>query len=491
MFIWNSGIVFADSWPSYRGAHHDGISTEKIRVDWATTQPRQVWKVPLDPALSSLTISGGKVLTQARRVAPDGVEHEFCLALDAETGRELWASPPLGAAFYPNGGVGNDDGPRSTPCVDGDRVYIFSSYLHLVCMDSGTGQIIWKRYLPELYNSTVIAWQNAASPVIEGDVVIVNGNSPHGTLMGFRKHDGNLAWQSQNDWMTQASPVAATIGGVRQVIFFAQSGLVSVEPKTGAVLWRYPIRCNNISIAASPVVVGETVYCSRTYGPFAGALRLKIDMADAGRAFTATALWEKPNQLMNHWATPVHVNGHLYGMYGQTFVQLKCLELATGTEKWSIEGFGYGNVLAVDGKILALSETGEIVLIEAKPEAYTELARYRALQGKCWNVPAFSDGRLYVRSTLEGVCLDFRTPGKDPEDSSPPLAPKLSFDLSRGLKISGSPGLKYRIEYIDNLTGSQPWQELQTLVLVKSEEIVSVASPVGVSHRFYRAVSIP
>ena len=119
---------------------------------------------------------------------------------------------------------------------------------------------------------------------------------------------------------------------------------------------------------------------------------------------------------MNHWATPVHYNGHLYGMYGQSLLTLKCLELATGAEKWSANGFGYGSVLMVSGKLLALSESGDVVLIEPIPAAFTEIARYRALDGsrssmaglpvKCWNAPAISNGRLYVRSTTEAVCLD-------------------------------------------------------------------------------------
>ena len=104
----------AGDWPQYRGPNHDGISTEIIRTNWSQEAPRQVWKVPLDPALSSFAISGGKAFTLVRRPV-SGQDQEFCVALNADTGQEVWASVPLGIADYPNGGVGPDDGPRSTP----------------------------------------------------------------------------------------------------------------------------------------------------------------------------------------------------------------------------------------------------------------------------------------------------------------------------------------------------------------------------------------
>src|SRR5213593_2428128 len=397
-----SGTVAGD-WPQYRGANHDGISAETIRTNWSQEAPREVWRVPLDPALSSFAVSGGRVFTLVRRPS-NGQDGEFCLALDAETGAELWASTALDVADYPNGGVGTDDGPRSTPSVDGDRVYVLTSYLRLFCLGATNGAVLWSKDIVAEHGSTVIAWQSAASPLIEGDLVLVIGNAAGKSLLAFHKADGREAWKGQNDVMTQASPVAATVAGLRQVIFFAQSGLVSVAPDNGAVLWRYAFPFS-ISTAASPVVGEDIVYCSAAYGVGAGAVRI----TGSGGQLTTGELWRSPGAKMNHWATPVHYNGHLYGMYGQSLLTLKCLELATGAEKWSANGFGYGSVLMVSGKLLALSESGDVVLIEPTPAAFTEIARYRALDGshssiarlpvKCWNAPALSNGRLYVRST--------------------------------------------------------------------------------------------
>lgn len=399
--------VGASDWPSYRGPNDDGTSLETIRTNWTEQAPAVVWRVPLDPALSSFAIQGKRAFTQVRRTRRNE-QIEVAIGIDAETGRELWATP-LDLALY-DGGVGPDDGPRSTPAVDGDRVFVITSYLWLACLDAANGAVIWSQDLKQIYNARNIPWQSAASPLVEGDLVILNSNA-QGTesLMAVHKDTGELVWRRHNDHLTHATPVRATIGGVRQTVFLAQSGLVSILPADGTVLWRYPLFYNGISVAASPVISDNLVYISRAYAgslssPQAGAVVIKVNES-AGK-FTASQLWSTPNRLMNHWATPVALNGHLFGIYGQSDVKLKCIEFATGVEKWSQDGFGYGSVVAVNGKILALSDQGELVLVEPTPTAYTPIDRFRPLNGKCWNVPAISNGRLYVRSTLEAVCLD-------------------------------------------------------------------------------------
>src|SRR5204863_3525216 len=133
----------AGDWPQYRGPNHDGISTEIIRTNWSQEAPRQVWKVPLDPGLSSFSVSGGKAFTQVRR-SVNGEPREFCLALNAETGAEVWATLLGDDAAEYDGGVGSDDGPRSTPSVDGNFVYVLTSFLKLVCLGAGDGQVVWR-----------------------------------------------------------------------------------------------------------------------------------------------------------------------------------------------------------------------------------------------------------------------------------------------------------------------------------------------------------
>jgi outer membrane protein assembly factor BamB len=404
----------AGDWLQYRGPNHNGISPELIRTNWSDLPPRQVWKVPMDPALSSFTVSGGKVFTQVRRTV-GGQDSEVCVALNADTGQELWATA-LGIADYPNGGVGTDDGPRSTPSVDGNFLYVLTSYLLLACLDVNDGHVVWSNDLVANYGGVVISWQNAASPLIEGGVIFMNCDAPNQTLLALRASDGSEVWHAQTpDVMTQASPIIATLAGVRQVIFFAQSGLVSVAPASGHVLWNYPFPFS-VATAASPVAASDSVYCSAAYGVGAGA----VQVTNLGTTVAVNQIWRTPGASMNHWATPIHYNGYLYGVYGEGTATLRCIQLATGNEMWRQAGSGLGSVLFTTGLVLMLTEDGYVVLVNPDPTAYSEVARYRALDGssssisglavKCWNVPAIANGRIYARSTTEAVCLDVSPP---------------------------------------------------------------------------------
>ncbi len=394
--------VRAADWPQYRGPNHDGISAELIRTNWTQEPPKVLWRVALQAGLSSLSVAGGKVFTQVKR-ALGGVDREFCVALDAETGRELWAVS-LDIADYPNGGVGFDDGPRSTPTVDNGRVYVLTSYLRMFCLEASTGQEIWKRDLVAEFGAEIVAWQNAASPLVVNDLIFLIANVPNQRLMALRKTDGSVAWSGQNDRMTQATPIAATIAGIPQVVFFAQSGLVSVVPETGQVLWRYAFPFS-VSTAASPVVAGDTVYCSASYGVGAGVASIRAN----GAGLAAQELWRKRGDLMNHWATPVYHDGYFYGVCGESVTTLRCADAQTGTEKWRQSGVGLGGLIMVAGHLLVFTEGGNLVLVKPNPARYDESARFAAITGsniKCWNVPAVSNGRIYARSTLQAVAID-------------------------------------------------------------------------------------
>jgi outer membrane protein assembly factor BamB len=400
-----SGALWAADWPQYRGPAHDGTTSEKMSA-WPKA-PKALWKVPTPNGFSSFAVKDGRAFTMVGR-QEDGAPREVLIALDAATGKEIW-SAAFGSTRYGhdggNAGAGNNkggDGPRSTPTVDGDRVYVLSSDLVLAAFEAKHGKEIWRRDLVREHKANNPTWKNAASPVIEGELIFVAGGGAGESLLGINKNDGKTVWKSESDRITHATPTVATLHGERQVIFFTQKGLVSVKPESGAVLWRHPFRFST-STAASPVVAGDIVYCSAGYGVGSSA----IQVSKAGNRYHVSELWMvSGNSIANHWSTPVHKDGYLYGMfqfkeYGDGPV--KCIDLKTGKTMWSQRGFGPGNVILVGNDLVALSDDGKLVLIEPTPGRYQEKGRFQAVTGKCWSTPAFSEGRIYVRSTKEGA----------------------------------------------------------------------------------------
>ena len=402
---------YSADWPYVHGPNGDGSSSEPLPKSWAAGGPNVLWKVPSSKGFSSFVVGGGRALTLELRDV-DGAPQEVLVARNADTGAELWIRT-LGSVKYDGGGDSgtNDnkggDGPRSTPTLEGDRIFVTSAKLVVSCVDAKSGDVLWQHDLMKEFSGRNITWQNAASPVVEGDLVLVAGGGAGESLIAFNKKDGKVAWKAFDETITHATPTPTTLLGQRQVIFFLKSGLLSVEPKTGKELWRFafPFRT---STAASPVVDGDLVYCSAGYGVGAGACRV----SKSGDAWKAEPVYrfEGNNPLANHWSTPVLQDGHLYGMfqfkeYGSGPV--KCVDIRTGKVLWEQAGFGPGQVIRVKGGILALGDAGQLVLMEATPSGYHELARAQVLEGKCWTTPALSNGRVYARSTKEAVCLDF------------------------------------------------------------------------------------
>ncbi len=403
------GLSAAD-WPQYRGAQGDGRTADTISAPWLEAGPKVVWKAPTKNGFSSFAVAGGKAFTIVNREV-DGGTKEVCLALDAATGKELWAAV-IGAGKYDGGGDDGakenrgGDGPRSTPTISDGKVYVFNPYLVLWCLDAETGKPVWSLDLIKEHAGRNIHWQSAASPVVEGNLIFVAGGGPGESLLAVDKNTGKVAWKTGDEKITHATPVVATIQGAKQVIFFMQSGLVSLAVEDGKELWRFPFRYN-VSTASSPVVSGDIVYCSAGYGVGGGACKISKD----GDRFVATQLYKVPGdgKIANHWSTPVCKDGYLYGMfsfkkYGDG--PFKCVEIATGKVMWEQPGFGAGHAVLAGDKVVALSDDGRVVIIDPNPTAYKEVAQAKVLPGKCWTTPAVSNGRIYVRSTTEGVCLD-------------------------------------------------------------------------------------
>jgi outer membrane protein assembly factor BamB len=373
---------------------------------------KAVWRVETPNGFSSFAVGEGKAFTVVMRTM-DGSPSEVCVALDATSGKELWNST-TGPAKYQGGGdsgaEGNKggDGPRSTPAVHDGRVYIYSSSMVLSCLDAASGKPIWKKDIIREFGGSNIPWSSAMSPVLDAGHVIIGGGGPGKSMLAFDEKTGAVIWQSGDEKITHATPTVATIQGVRQAIFFMQSGLVSVDATNGKELWRYAFPYK-VSTSLSPVVGGDIVFCSAGYDVGSGACQIK----KTGDKFTAAEIWRihGNKDLVAQWSTPVFKDGYLYGMFNaKKFANgpMKCVELKTGQVKWEKEGFGTGNLILIGDRLLALADDGQLVIVGASPAAYKELGRFKAVNGKCWSTPALSDGKLYLRSTKEGKCFALR-----------------------------------------------------------------------------------
>ncbi|MEM9589576.1 MAG: PQQ-binding-like beta-propeller repeat protein, partial [Planctomycetota bacterium] len=275
-------LAVAD-WPQYRGSSGTGKVAGELKVpNWNQATPQVLWKTETPLGFSSFAVSEGRAFTLVGEDA-DGQPREVCLALDAATGEELW-SVPLGDRDYGHDG-GNagakdnrgGDGPRGTPTTDGSHVYVYDAHLVLSCLDSKTGEVVWQTDVVEDYDGRNIKWLNATSPVLREGVLYVGGGGPGQSFLAINKQDGSLIWKSGDELITHATPAYATINGVDQLVYFVQSGLVSVAASTGKELWRtsFPF---SVSTAASPVVDGDLVYCSAGYGVGAGLFRATGDI---------------------------------------------------------------------------------------------------------------------------------------------------------------------------------------------------------------------
>ena len=399
------------AWPQFRGSNN-GVAPALPVADASALKISKVWTAPTESGFSSFAVAGAQAFTIVTR---DG--KETLVSLDIKTGAEQWAKPLTDAKYDGGGDSGTrenkgGDGARSTPTVNDGKVYAIDAQLGVFCFDAKSGSQVWSHDVAKDNAGENIRWQNAASPVIDGDLLLMAGGGKGQALLGLDKKTGAVKWKGEDDKMTHATPVIADILGVHQCVFFTQTGLVSVDPETGKVLWRGPFDYST-STAASPVVYENIVYCSAGYGVGAGAFKI----SKAGSGLTAEPLWrkkpedKKDDSLMNHWSTPVVKDGYLYGMfsfkkYGDG--PLACVDIKTGDVKWTQAGYGPGQVILSGDTVIALNDKGEVVFVKADPAGYKELKRQALISGKIWSYPVLAYNHLFARSTKEGGCFELK-----------------------------------------------------------------------------------
>lgn len=401
------------TWPQFLGLNRDGVVRETgLNLDWQTKKPKVLWKVPLI-GFSSESFAGNKLFTQTKRG-----DRDIVVCLEAATGKELWALD-VASSYLDKQRQG--PGPRATPTYVNGRLYCLFPRGELLCVDAQTGKEIWKTNILEVtgagqHEGVKFYWGMSGSPLVEGDVVIVQpGGNKNNSVAAFHKDTGKLVWSLGEDLPGYASPIVITVSGRRHVVCPTASFMFGVDPAKGTVLWKHAWGDDTNCNCATPLWVDNLLFMSRAYNYGCAALEITAD----GDRFTVKEKWKNKN-LLNHFMTSMIVDGHVYGAHGDfSAYALRCVDLQTGQLKWTERNPGRCALLAVDKHLICWSENGTLRLVEANPESFVVKGEIPDLLAfKAWSAPALYQKRLYLRDLTHLLCLDLSLAEKSQEPKS-------------------------------------------------------------------------
>ncbi len=405
----------AGDWPQWRGPRRDGTSQETgLLPQWSREGPKLLWQLAdIGDGYATPAIAGARVYLLSNR----GLDNEFVQALSVKNGKEIW-SARLGK-------VGNADQEpnypkaRSTPTLDGDRLYALGSDGDLVCLEAASGKIIWRKSLRNDFGGLPGKWAYAESPLIDGDAVIATPGGKEATLVALNKHSGAVIWKSAvpgGDVAAYASAIAVEAAGRKQYVQFLNNGVVGVDAKSGQFLWRYGQTSRGPANIATPVAWGDYIYNTNTRR--FGAALIQLHRSTDG---VATEQVYYGRDLPNTLGGQVLVGKYIYGTNPRGPV---AAEFITGKIQWQNDGLGPGSIIYADGRIYFHGENGAVALFDATPEAYREKGQFtppaqpKHVGGegsggeRAWSHPVVADGRLYIRDLNSLWCYDVRAAGK-------------------------------------------------------------------------------
>jgi outer membrane protein assembly factor BamB len=401
-----SAVLLAQSqtpntdWPQWRGPDRTGLSKETgLLKQWPLGGPRRLWQVTnLGAGYGAVAIQGERIYVQMMSGRQSAVA-----SLNRANGALVW-SRTLG----PGGNNDRGPGPRSTPTIDGDRLYVLTENGELACLRIQDGSVVWQRNILKDFSGRNIEWLISESPLIEGNNVIVTPGGRGAGMAALDKMTGKTVWTSRelNDAAGYVSPIAADVGGVRTLMTMTANSAVGVRASDGKLMWRYDKATNGIANIATPVFFENKVFFTSAYDTGGALLDLTVQGAGQAREVRAREVYFTRN-MKNHHGGVVLVNGHLYG-YNDSI--LTCLEFLTGRQVWRDRSVGKGSLTYADGHLYILSENNVVGLVEATPAGYREKGRFeipdRGLPS--WAHPVVSGGRLYIRNQNMLASYDVR-----------------------------------------------------------------------------------
>ena len=407
----------ADDWPQWRGPERNGKSAETgLLQEWPEGGPPLAWKSSgLGGGFSSLAVVGERIYTLG-----DLEDGQYAIGLSSADGRVLWKTH-LGPTHVDEYG-----GPRSTPTVDGDRVFVLSTEGVLACLEAATGKEVWRRSLVEDFKAYLMKamgsydWKFAESPLVDGDKVIVTPGHVEAVMVALNKATGDEIWRTQgtrlgplgSDGAAYSSVVISEAAGVRQYVQFVGRGIIGVDAATGQLLWGYNKVANDIANIATPVVTGNRVFASSGYGTGSGL----VEISKGQEGLVASEVYFLgADTVQNHHGGLILHDGVVYTGTGHGKGFPIAIKLDSGEVAWGPErnaGQGTAATIYADGRLYFRYQNGRMILAEATPEGYRERGTFEIpnVATFSWSHPVISGGKLYLREQDTLYVYDVRQP---------------------------------------------------------------------------------
>lgn len=387
-------------WPDYRGPDRLGeVHGVRIATDWNDSPPKELWRRPIGPAWSSVSIVDNRLFTQEQRG-----DLETVVCLDPATGQEIWNHGDK--ARFSDGQAGA--GPRATPVFADGKIYSLGASGILNCLDAATGKLRWTRNIVTDSGAPLPMWGFSSSPLVIEDKVVVYAGGPNDKgLLAYRIDDGEPAWTVATGPASYSSAQRVVLDGKPQILFLSDTGLIAVDPGTGAVQWKHDAAGAGSWRVVQPRQVSDASFLIGSED--LGLVRLDVSIANLG---TDSQSWTPTARYTSRGIRPAYndfvlLDGCIYGFDESIFC---CVDLETGKRRWKAGRYGHGQVLLVADQpaLVVLTESGEAVVVAANPDKHEELGRFQAVEGKTWNHPVIAHGRLFTRNGEELACFELK-----------------------------------------------------------------------------------
>jgi outer membrane protein assembly factor BamB len=384
-------------WSGFRGPRRDSIIRGvSIETDWSKSPPAALWRRPIGPGWSSFAVHGNLLYTQEQRG-----DDEIVAAYDLATGEPVWRHRDAERFWESNAGAG----PRGTPTFDNGRIYALGATGIVNALDARDGSVVWSRNAASDTGATIPGWGFTSSPVVVNDLVIV---ATSGRLAGYDVATGTPRWFAQTGGGSYSSPHLMTIGGVQQVLMQSSGGLIGIAPADGMQLWQHA--WPQLSIVQPALISDGDLLISGVDSLASGVGTQRIAVSQGSSGWTVKERWTSTGLKPTFNDYVVH-KGFAFGFDGGI---LACIDLEDGTRKWKGGRYGHGQLVLLPDQdlLLVVSEEGELALVKATADQFTELARFKAIEGKTWNHPALVGDVLFVRNGEEMAAFRLTLAGR-------------------------------------------------------------------------------